>query len=721
MASDKNPSEPNPDFDWDRLERELTADMQASTGTDAGPDEPETASAVLVDSKDAQTPDRWTPSALRTAQRRPIVPAWARSKAELLNAGRWVVRHYSHIAAYHMLRSPKYGLKLAVRSPRGVIRALSATGRWVSDAEGLPVRLAAVRREDADGYLRLSRQRDNRVRWRTLLLVASLVVGAATVAVFLTLTPPWLHRVVLAGLVGLFGLLGAPADKPLLDTVTTVRRAPKLTSEMVIRALGSLSIAGINQALAKDPKNAIEFAAPITRDGPGWRADINLPSGVTVGEVAERRDKLASALSRPLGCVWPEGNAEVHPGRLVLFVGDEDMSRSRQREWSLLKSGSVDLFRPFAFGSDQRGQLVEVTLMFAAVVIGSIPRIGKTFALRLMLLAAALDVTAELHAYDVKGTGDLSVLEPVAHRYRAGDDEDDIEYAVADLRALQAEMRRRAKVIRDLPRDVCPENKVTRELSSKKGLGLHPIVLAVDECQRWFEHPEHGKELEAISEDLVRRGPALGIITMFATQRPDARSLPTGISSNAVLRFCLKVMGQMENDMVLGTSAYKNGVRATMFSRRDKGIGYLAGEGDDPQITRSFYVDGPRAERVMARARVMREEAGRLSGHALGQAPEPDSRPSYNLLDDLAAVWPDSETAAWNETLCARLAELRPDTYGGWKSEQLTSALKAVKPEPVKVVDVGRRVDGKPVTRRGIRRDDLTTAVTERNRLRGNG
>jgi S-DNA-T family DNA segregation ATPase FtsK/SpoIIIE len=37
------------------------------------------------------------------------------------------------------------------------------------------------------------------------------------------------------------------------------------------------------------------------------------------------------------------------------------------------------------------------------------------------------------------------------------------------------------------------------------------------------------------------------------------------------------------------------------------------------------------------------------------------------------------------------------------------------------VTDVGRRIDGKPVTRRGIRRDDLTTAITERNRMRGDG
>jgi len=39
------------------------------------------------------------------------------------------------------------------------------------------------------------------------------------------------------------------------------------------------------------------------------------------------------------------------------------------------------------------------------VLIGSMPRMGKTMALRILLLFAALDVTAEIHAYELKGTG----------------------------------------------------------------------------------------------------------------------------------------------------------------------------------------------------------------------------------------------------------------------------------------------------------------------------
>ena len=99
-----------------------------------------------------------------------------------------------------------------------------------------------------------------------------------------------------------------------------VPKVAKLTSDVVVRALSALGLAGINQALARNP-NAIGFAAPITRDGPGWRADVDLPYGVTAAEVIERRDKLASGLGRPLGCVWPEGDHEVSPSRLTLWVG----------------------------------------------------------------------------------------------------------------------------------------------------------------------------------------------------------------------------------------------------------------------------------------------------------------------------------------------------------------------------------------------------------------
>jgi S-DNA-T family DNA segregation ATPase FtsK/SpoIIIE len=232
------------------------------------------------------------------------------------------------------------------------------------------------------------------------------------------------------------------------------------------------------------------------------------------------------------------------------------------------------------------------------------------------------------------------------------------------MRELKEELRRRAKVIRNLPKSRCPESKVTPALASDKSLGLHPIVVGFDECQVPFEHEKYGAELESIATDLAKRGPALGIVGMFATQRPDAKSLPPGISANAVLRFCLKVMGHTANDMVLGTGAYKAGIRATMFSRSDRGICWMSGEGDDPVIAASAFVDGPAAEGSSpAPASCARTTA---TSPATPSARARASRRGMDVLGDILKVFRADEEQLWNERIAARLAESWPDVYGEW-------------------------------------------------------
>jgi S-DNA-T family DNA segregation ATPase FtsK/SpoIIIE len=703
-------------LNWDRYESEFAdvVDLDAARTRRAEQDPDPT----LVDSIDAQRRPRFSLSGLRNSKRRPIVPAWMRSLSLFVGTLMWAAGFTAYVLGWHLFRLPKYAGKLLWRAPRGAGRLIASYVAWLFDLEGEPFRQETARTQDGAQYLRLSQQRDRRVRWRGIVTVAVLVALVVTTGL-LAVAEPHTRWLVGATLVLLCGIIGAPVDKPLLDTAVVRTDAAPLTSDEVVRALATLRIVGIDRAIRNGDTGKRWFPSPITRENnAGWRAEVELPRGVTAAEVVEKREELASALTRPLGCVWPEANGEVHPGRLVLFVGDKDMSRAAQSPWPLLKSGTVDLFQPFAFGTDPRGRLVRLTLMFASMVIGSIPRMGKTFSLRLALLGAALDPRAWLLAFDLKGTGDLSALEPVCHRYRAGDDEEDIEYAIVAMRELRTELRRRTKVIRELPRDLCPENKVTPELAAKKSLGLHPIVVGVDECQVWFEHPVYGEEFEEICTDLVKRGPAAGIVLILATQRPDAKSLPTGISANAVLRFCLKVMGHTENDMVLGTGTHKAGIRATIFSRRDKGIGYLAGEGDDPQITRTFYIDNPTAEAIVTRARALREKAGTITGHAAGHRVDTTTVRRDTLLDDILTVMPAADAKLWTETVLDRLGGLRPDAYTGMTREQISAALKVwnVKARQVWGTDP---TTGEGANRRGIVRADITAAVTKRDAERG--
>ncbi|MFI0989711.1 cell division protein FtsK [Streptomyces exfoliatus] len=644
-------------------------------------------------------------------KRKPVLAGWLTNRRDFLATARHTGANVGYAALYHGVRIPVYAGRLALMSPRGTCRFIASTNRWVWDREAAPLRDYAVRTEDVEEYMRLSKLRAGRIRLRGLVTLVSLVFGAGFALWLYVVAPAYLFVFATGGVL-LLGMAGQQPDSPVVGPAVLKTEIQKLTGSIVLRGLDSIGNAKISAAIKKGgDMNGLRFTSEIVRDGPGYRADLDLPYGVTPEDIMEARKPLASGLRRKVGCVWPSPDPTEHEGRLTLWVGDKPMNETTKPAWPLLKTGTVDLFKPVVFGNDQRMRDVAVTLMFAAVVVGSVPRMGKTFLMRLLLLIAALDPRAEIHAFDFKGTGDFGALEPVCHRYRAGEEDDDIGYVVESLRELKEELRRRAKVIKSLPRSRCPESKVTPALADDKSLGLHPIVVGFDECQVPFEHGEHGAEIEAICTDLVKRGPALGIVTLFGTQRPDAKSLPTGISANAILRFCLKVMGQPANDMVLGTSMYKSGYRATMFSRSDRGICWMAGEGDDPRIVASAFVDAVAAEQVVARARKAREDYGNVTGHAIGKGP--DKTTGSDILADILDVIEEGEKAVWCERIATRLTALRPDTYAGWKGENVTAALKPYGIKPGQVW--GQTDDGKGANRRGIDRTDITAAITRRN------
>ncbi|MFF4197079.1 FtsK/SpoIIIE domain-containing protein [Nonomuraea sp. NPDC001831] len=671
---------------------------------------------VLVDQAHWPEPtDLLAELAARRQERQPLVPLWLRSRADALQVLKWQAEHTGYVLAYHALRTPKYAAMLAGRSPAGAWRLLVALVRWLFDLEGRPVRRAAATKETAE-YLALSRQRDDRVKARLWMFLVG-AITAVLVGIFVAVAAPtWVQWAILGVLIGVAGVLGTPADQPLLDRAVIPTRVRKLTSDQVLDAFGSLGISAINQALGKNGRG-ITFPAPIMREGPGWRAEVDLPLGVTVSDVLEKRDKLASGLRRALGCVWPEPVSEEHPGRLVLWVGDQEMRKAPQPAWPLAKSGQVSLFEPVPYGNDQRGRPISILLMFANVLIGSMPRYGKTFALRVLLLACALDPLAELRLFELKGTGDLSALEKVAHHYAKGATDSAKAACVASLAEVYAELDRRAEVIDGMPRHQAPEFKVTPELAARRELGLHPMVVAIDECQELFADDEYGEEAAKYATAIIKRGPALGIILVLATQRPDKDSLPKAISANAGIRICLRVMGWQENDMILGTGMHQAGVKATMFTLNDKGISWAVGIAEDPLIVRSAYLDGPTSELIAERAHHLRQTAGTLSGQAIGQ--EGPQRVSYDLLVDIMTVTTAKEDKIWNSTVVDRLAEFRPDAYGQWadleddaKTATLTARLKEY---GVRTEDTwGRDSAGKGRNRKGFNRGDVADAYGKR-------
>ncbi|MFD3306690.1 hypothetical protein [Streptomyces sp. NPDC058694] len=75
------------------------------------------------------------------------------------------------------------------------------------------------------------------------------------------------------------------------------------------------------------------------------------------------------------------------------------------------------------------------------------------------------------------------------------------------------------------------------------------------------------------------------------------------------------------NHMIFGAGAHRASIRATMFSRSDRGICWMSGKVDEPQIVTSAFVNGSAAELVVALARQLHEDYGNITDYALGQGP----------------------------------------------------------------------------------------------------
>jgi S-DNA-T family DNA segregation ATPase FtsK/SpoIIIE len=627
------------------------------------------------------------------AQRKPVIPAhwqtWERAREHV----RLTAARHGHAAAYHGVRAPGYLVLACWWALVGVVRTGDRLIRWwhVPDLHRLEHQAAA------DGllsdHLRIHKAAKETRTARGLIL-AVCAAGLVAAAVALSRGPAGAWVLVALVVVPLLARAGRPAHKPIVTPAVLPAAVQAPDQDVITRALGALGIAGIDRWL-RDGR-PLNFPAPVREDGPGWRAEVDLPFGVTAAQVIERREQLASGLRRPLGAVWPEPVTHEHAGRLELWVGRQDVAKSRQGPWPLARGGQADIFQPVPFGTDVRGRVVRAPLIYGNWLIGAIPRQGKTAAVRVLACGVALDPLAEMWVHELKGSGDLDPLEKVAHRFVSGVDDESIGYAAESLRELRVEVMRRTERLKALDRALCPDKRVTRQIAARRSLRLWPVVCVIDEAQNLFAHPGHGKAAGADAEFVIRMGPAFGVVLVIATQRPDKTSLPTGVSGNVSTRFCLKVMGQVENDMILGTSAYKNGVRSTTFRPEiDAGIGYLFGAGPGPQVVRTFYLDMPATERAANRARALHEAAGTITGHATEAA----DQGARDVLADILAVFGSDAGLQWADA-AARLASRFPARWDGATADAVSAECRAVGVPSVNVKTAG-------AVAKGCRRADI--------------
>jgi S-DNA-T family DNA segregation ATPase FtsK/SpoIIIE len=148
-----------------------------------------------------------------------------------------------------------------------------------------------------------------------------------------------------------------------------------------------------------------------------------------------------------------------------------------------------DAWRPVPFGRDAHHRRIDLPLVWTSLLVGAIPRQGKTFAIRLPAAGLILDPYTRLYVFDGKGGKDWDAAEAVAYRFVRGDDLDHA-YAVRNhLAELVAEVQSRFARIATLDDEVCSESKITPAMSRDPNLGMPVTAVIIDEVHVFLENP----------------------------------------------------------------------------------------------------------------------------------------------------------------------------------------------------------------------------------------
>jgi S-DNA-T family DNA segregation ATPase FtsK/SpoIIIE len=362
-------------------------------------------------------------------------------------------------------------------------------------------------------------------------------------------------------------------------------RSTAPTEQEVTAALCGLGISALTRAIVHGG-HGFAYITPITRDGHGWTVGIDLPYGVTAGDVMTRRPALACGLRRPIGAVWPTPQPDIHPGRLNLWIAEQPIHRQPQARWPLAGAATADLAAPIPLGTDAHGRLVNLTLAGNHVLVAGSPRTGVGNTLRLLGHAAALDPAAELHLFDPRGAGDFTALGRLASTHLTGCDEQDTAAMLAELRELRQQVCDRLAHLKTLPPATGGDGS-TRARSL--GAGQHRIVIVIDEAQEILARTATGAEGSETITDLLRLGAAVNVTVIAAVGNPDQARLPASFWAGFPTRICHRVHSPATNDLVLGRGSYAHGMRATDLTAHDNGVAIVAGPSGEHTTARVFW------------------------------------------------------------------------------------------------------------------------------------
>ena len=405
----------------------------------------------------------------------------------------------------------------------------------------------------------------------------------------------------------------------------------------------------VERTIAGWPEMADNIGLPGSRiasvvvDAWGWTARVILRRGTTVAHAIARIRDIESGLELRPGSVriFPDPK---HANRLVMRVVETE-PLAVPIPWPGPAITSVTQLAEIGISED--GRPVRVLLLRRNVLIGGIAGSGKSGVLNVIIaiLAACRDV--RLWGVDLKGGMELGPWEACFERIATTAEEADELFrdAVAELNSRAASMAATGK----RTWEPAPDNPA--------------LVIITD------EHAELPGESHECANSVARRGRAVAVNLIAATQRPTQAAMGrnTAVRSQMDVRICLRVREPRDADLILGQGSLNSGWHAHKLTSPGE---FLISDPEHGTAgrNRAYLIDDDRRDQHAARYRRHQPTPSAPVPDVPRTAPEPPrdapdgppraddggSRPETTLWDALVDAGPDGVSIGELAAACRR-------------------------------------------------------------------
>jgi hypothetical protein len=327
----------------------------------------------------------------------------------------------------------------------------------------------------------------------------------------------------------------------------------------------------------------------------GWRARFALARGQTLADVLSRLPAIESGLGTFRGAVRAYPTPDGRANRFELRVLDKD-PHADAISWPGPSVSSIS--EPIDLGPFEDAVPAKVLFLRRHALFAGTTGSGKSGGLNVLLgnLAACADVV--VWAIDLKRGMELGPWTPCIAR---------LAITPAEARALLADA---VAVLEARAEDLASSGRRVWEPTPE----LPALVIVVDE---YAELAENSPAAAADADSIARRGRAVAVTLIAATQRPTQNAMGHGaIRSQMDVRISFRVRERKDTDLILGQGMLAAGWHAHTLNAPGKFL-ISAPEHDTPRRARAYLVTDPAVADTAARYAHLRPALDPISRQAI--------------------------------------------------------------------------------------------------------